>query len=361
MLTKHLLLSSLLCLALAACSDDDKKTKNMSDDVDAAMDEGDDTEDEDAKSDEDDADGAKTGDAEDDESKDEDDDGAENKDDGEDMDADDEADMDDDGDADDDGAGAAADDDSDEAEPSDTDSDGMSEAPSEPLFAPCQSDDDCSEGYLCYEFGGYCGSACTEDEDCSELGENFSCSGAGFVAPPGNPAGNPGGPGGGPRGGRPFMDAGMEEQSPTGVCRASCDADEEMDEQGCPQGMACVDRGFGSDRCAYVEPEPERPSPASVEAFYECYSDADCSAGLACTVLNEQDAPGYCAELCRRDEDCTLEPDSGSASAACSDRELCVLSCDAEMGGDGSCPDGMQCNALGECFVDEPGSRVRSQ
>lgn len=399
-LLKRLLLSSLL-IWLAACSGDDDEDDIAAKD-DAAVEMDDDSSSTDEDEDEDDDDSSDVGEADGD-----DEDADSDEDDGEDSSADtsqagSEAESDADADAD-----ADADEDDEDGDDGD-DTDMMSGDDSEPgsEFPRCESNADCMDGMRCYPFGGYCAPECTAEEDCAGLGDNFICfgmgpgAGPGFGAgglPPGQGGGFGGGPGGGfgggPGGGfgggpggpgaqasRVMQDGGVDDPLPTGVCHAICDPAAESADRDCPEGMECVDRGSFGARCAYGDDDEaddeaaddaaddaddadddmmSEPAPASVPAFFECDSDADCMPGLACSVIGLGDAPGYCAELCRRNEDCVLDPESGDAITVCDDsRQLCLLACDPMMDGTGGCPDGMSCGSRGQCQVEAPGDRV---
>ena len=217
----------------------------------------------------------------------------------------------------------------------------------------CENDDDCADGLNCYEFGGYCSTACATTADCSSLGSNFTCN-----ARTGGGGMRPGGMMGG--------DASAPE--PTGTCRATCTGESDTS---CPAGMSCVSAGgggfqggggpgggdggtsTGNFRCAYdEEEEPGMPQDGGMSggnmnmgttpAFGECEDDDECADGLECTA--GRTGSGFCTQTCEEDTDCTMMAGSGSAEPTCGFGGNCGLSCaeDGQM-----CPTGMMCIRAG--------------
>lgn len=221
------------------------------------------------------------------------------------------------------------------------------------MYGPCESDDDCGGALNCYEFGGYCSQACSADEDCAALGDNFGCSGAGGGGFPGG-----GGPGGFPGGG--MADAGGMDgmATPSGVCRATCDG---ADDTSCPGGLTCISAGGGGGfmggggtfRCGIADAGDQNgdgmnAGSGTTPAFGECSNDGDCADGLSCTAGGRGGrgggGSGYCTQDCDEDADCTAQAGGGTAVPTCGFGGSCALSCADD---EGSCPDGMTCNSFG--------------
>ncbi|MDH5672015.1 MAG: hypothetical protein OEZ06_07680 [Myxococcales bacterium] len=77
---------------------------------------------------------------------------------------------------------------------------------------PCTTNEECGAGLVCYTFGGHCSASCASDADCASIpGASFTC----------------------------YTDFGDP------VCRVECTLDFQ-----CPDGLSCVDTGFGT-RCGY--------------------------------------------------------------------------------------------------------------
>jgi hypothetical protein len=235
----------------------------------------------------------------------------------------------------------------------------------------CNDNQDCNDGLNCYTAGHFCSQPCSQDTDCATLGAEYTCAAAAPGFGPG--AGFPGGGGfqGGGFPGGGFGDAGTT--TPTGTCRITCDG---ADDTSCPSGLSCLDLaepsggnpfggfpggGFGgfpggggggagaptdTFRCGYPEPPPGQADPdagtssGSTPAFGECQANGDCADGFVCTAFGG--SPGYCAQSCMADTDCTDTPTSGTAAPSCGLGVMCTLDCSA----DETCPDGMTCTTI---------------
>jgi hypothetical protein len=179
------------------------------------------------------------------------------------------------------------------------------------LLALCQNGTECGLDLDCYgaaSGGGFCTTLCDADEECTDVGEAFTCSSG-------------------------------------GLCRQSCMG---PDDDVCPEQMSCVQTGgFGgggtSYACAYG-PNGGQPQP---DAFGQCAGDQACGTDRMCAGDAMGD-PGYCTQTCSEDMDCEdLDVASGNVEPTCEFTAMggapsaaCALNCEDA---DAECPDGMVC------------------
>lgn len=184
----------------------------------------------------------------------------------------------------------------------------------ESLFAPCDADDDCGDGLVCF-FGtgaGACSQPCDQDADCLDLyGFDFTCS---------------------------FTES---------ACRLLCTPGG-AGRVPCPEPLSCI-QGLFRTECGYpADNGSSGGDRAGAHALFEACDPAlggdDCAGDLACyrdSSLGD-DGPGYCTELCNvLDNSCSDLPNDSEASLGCSSDGMCRFDCS-----EGSCPLGMQCESL---------------
>ena len=173
------------------------------------------------------------------------------------------------------------------------------------LFDRCVSDDECSLGLVCYGSGpGHCAQPCAESSDCVDVdGFEFSCS------------------------------------TNDGACRIDC-TDEGPD--ACPQGLVCVARIAGEERCML----PREDGTGERGLFEPCdlaQGDDECADGLVCyrSADSRIDGPGYCTLECGRGESSCDDVSFSSTAIECA-ASVCRFDCTED-----ECPLGMACERLG--------------
>jgi hypothetical protein len=175
------------------------------------------------------------------------------------------------------------------------------------LFDRCVTDHGCSLGLVCYGAGpGHCAQPCTENSDCVPVdGFEFTCS------------------------------------ANDGACRIDCSDDDNQD--ACPQGLTCVNRGSSEQRCML----PREQGTGDRELFEPCdraHGDGDCVDGLVCYRSDDSriDGPGYCTEQCGDGESSCNDVPSSFAELECAG-DVCRFDCSKS-----ACPLGMACEPIGD-------------
>jgi hypothetical protein len=195
--------------------------------------------------------------------------------------------------------------------------DGTELAACDPLAA-----DSCDGDLICYSAVGattvgFCTATCTNDDDCTSLGAEFTCSTA-------SGGGLPGGGGG------------------TQSCRQTCTGE---DDKSCPEFMSCmaVQGGF---RCLYDEKDV---GSGDKKIWEKCEVTGDCSGDLTCyPVIGSSAYQGFCTQPCTEAADCGT-PTSGDVEPHCGSSRVCSLDCGSgsPIGDDKACPTGMVCGMIG--------------
>jgi hypothetical protein len=176
----------------------------------------------------------------------------------------------------------------------------------EGLFDPCDTDEGCSPGLVCYGSGfGYCAQPCKESSECVDVdGVDFTCS-------PNDSA-----------------------------CRVDCA--EDGTNGVCPRGLTCVE--FGDEgRCL----PPGVDGTSDRELFDPCdltNGDDDCADGLSCyrPPDSRSDGPGYCTVGCAAGRGSVCDEMDVSPAVLECEGNTCRLDCT-----NAPCPDGMTCENIG--------------
>jgi len=182
----------------------------------------------------------------------------------------------------------------------------------------CEDDDDCDDGFECYDEGPgqhFCTQICEDETDCMDLsGATYTCSEA-------------------------------------GQCEVVCE--NLQDAESCPDGLSCTmvsgpGPGGFQFRCKYSENAGQS---GGGEAWSACLLADDCNDGLQCFGAFGP-VPGYCAQSCAESVDCSEQPESGDVEPTCEPagpppgNNVCALDCSADPE---ACPDDMICGFGNRC------------